>query len=193
MARLGLAIGVAVLAVATAAHADPEPRILGVTGTFSDPTGDYRDTAGPGGGGGFRLRVPLSPTVEVTASVAAIAHQSVQLTDPPATYQLIEVPLLAGARYYVTGPPVDAHLRTPWKFRTYFAGEVGLVFRRADATTTGSAIKDSDSTIVFGSSLGIGFSYGPFDVSAAAWLSDLSALDHSVAATVTVGWDFATW
>ena len=193
MIRLSLVIAAATLSVATMAHADPEPRILGITGTFSDPTGNFGDTAGPGGGGGVRLRVPLSTTVEATASIAAIAHQSVELTAPPATYQLVEVPLLAGARYYVTGPPVDARLRTPWRFRTYFAGEVGFVFRRADATTTGGAIKDSDSTIVFGSSLGVGVSYGPFDITAAAWLADLSALDHSVAATVTVGWDFATW
>lgn len=164
-----------VIVLAAPAAADPALRNdVGADAIVVVPIGGWRDEAGVGLGAGARVRVPLSDDVTITARFAGVAHLPATVSGTRTS--VIEFPLLGGARY---------HVSDPGKIRGFFAGEVGVVFRRTDVELAG--LHDSDTDIVFGSLLGAGVELGRFEVAASVWLADLAALDDAVGVMVTAG------
>jgi hypothetical protein len=173
--RRSVAVAVAILG-ATATTARGEPKRLGVDATLGVPLGDWSRATGIGGGGSVWLHVPVATRVDVIARIGAIVHATRPVAGTPtASARLTEVPMVGGARYRLTDGSV----------RGYLEGEVGVVFRRVDVDV--ASVSDASSRIRLASALGAALEVDRFDVRVAAWLADLSDVQHEVGVLASVG------
>ena len=169
------------LLVPAIAHADPPlGNDVAADAVLVVPFGGWSQQTGIGAGASVRLRVPMSAYTTITARLAAIWHAPE--TDGALTIGLVELPLVGGARYYVTEPGAA---------RAFLAGEVGVVLQRGTIAQGGAT--DAQWRFVFGSSLGAGVELGRWELAASVWLPDVAHVDDAAAAMITAGASFASW
>ena len=179
---------VAAVVIPGSAWAEPVPASgsdpgndLRVVAVANLPVEGWAEVAGLGLGATVVLGVPVARDTSVSVRAGAVVHLPVT-TSLGARTRLIEIPFLGGARYRVA---------ERGSVRGFLMGEVGVIVARTDVTVAG--LSDDDTDVRFGSVLGAGFEVGRVELTAAAWLADLSDLDHGIGFSLTAGARLGSW
>lgn len=156
------------------------------------PLGAIAETTGPGIGATVGFDHRLVPSFSLTGRVGYIGGLDKEKALGPMklTSSVSEVPVFAGVKYFFAGQPKGL----------YYAQELGIVFttvaeetKTDDPTLASVNRKGSDTSVLFGGNLGVGYRIGDVDLGASLFTVRYDKADKTSGLMARLSYSFAAF